>query len=213
LEGRLQHELLDESSTSARRPILSISLCSEIELILRAYGHDSVTDIWQYIVQWSMGLPYLAQALYKSYHALPLRSHTTMDSPRALQACAYMFLFMHDPFFSLYSNMCRFSPVVRLLIMFSAGQWFVVLTCAVMLVLAFLGFSNFSHALPINDKVLHFLCFGFATGIFYFIVDVEEYVPVSFTLSRHLVLHMHLVTSVSFHLRDYAYLCFRFAVC
>jgi hypothetical protein len=84
LEGRLQHELLDESSTSARRPILSISLCSEIELILRAYGHDSATGIWEYIVQRSMGLPYLAQALYKSYHALPLRSHTTMDSPRAL---------------------------------------------------------------------------------------------------------------------------------
>ena len=43
-----------------------------------------------------------------------------------------------------------------------------------MLVLAFLGFTNFSHSLPLNDKLLHFICLGIATGVFYFIFDVEE---------------------------------------
>ncbi|KAF7338245.1 hypothetical protein MVEN_02049800 [Mycena venus] len=43
-----------------------------------------------------------------------------------------------------------------------------------MFVLAFLGFTNFSRSLPINDKALHFLCFGLATGVFYFIFDTEE---------------------------------------
>lgn len=43
-----------------------------------------------------------------------------------------------------------------------------------MVILAFLGFTNFSQALPLNDKILHFLCFGIATAVFYFIVDVEE---------------------------------------
>jgi hypothetical protein len=41
-----------------------------------------------------------------------------------------------------------------------------------MVVLAFLGFTNFSRSLP--DKLLHFLCFCIATGVFYFIIDVEE---------------------------------------
>ncbi|KAJ3566524.1 hypothetical protein NP233_g6956 [Leucocoprinus birnbaumii] len=43
-----------------------------------------------------------------------------------------------------------------------------------MVVLAFLGFTDFSRALPLNDKLLHFLCFMIATGVFYFIVDIEE---------------------------------------
>lgn len=47
-------------------------------------------------------------------------------------------------------------------------------TCLIMALLAFLGFTNFSRALPLNDKILHFLCFGVATGVFYFIIDVEE---------------------------------------
>ena len=53
-------------------------------------------------------------------------------------------------------------------------QWFVLFTCLVMITLAFLGFTNFVHALPINDKLLHFFCLMLATGIFYFIFDVEE---------------------------------------
>ncbi|KAF7782278.1 hypothetical protein Agabi119p4_1654 [Agaricus bisporus var. burnettii] len=52
--------------------------------------------------------------------------------------------------------------------------WFLMFTCLVMIMLAFLGFTNFSHALPLNDKLLHFICFALATGVFYFIVDVEE---------------------------------------
>jgi hypothetical protein len=45
-----------------------------------------------------------------------------------------------------------------------------------MLMLAMLGFTNFSRSLPLNDKLLHFMCFCLATGVFYFIFDVEEYV-------------------------------------
>ncbi|TFK44343.1 hypothetical protein BDQ12DRAFT_594379 [Crucibulum laeve] len=52
--------------------------------------------------------------------------------------------------------------------------WFFLFTCIIMLVLAFLGFTNFSRALLLNDKILHFICFAVATGVFYFIIDVEE---------------------------------------
>ncbi|KAL0956334.1 hypothetical protein HGRIS_002485 [Hohenbuehelia grisea] len=52
--------------------------------------------------------------------------------------------------------------------------WFLLFTCIVMVILAFLGFTNFSHALPLNDKLLHFICFSIATAVFYFIIDVEE---------------------------------------
>lgn len=45
-----------------------------------------------------------------------------------------------------------------------------------MITLAMLGFTNFSRSLPLNDKLLHFMCFCLATGVFYFIFDVEEYV-------------------------------------
>lgn len=43
-----------------------------------------------------------------------------------------------------------------------------------MIILAFLGLTNFSRSLPLNDKLLHFMCLGIATGVFYFIFDVEE---------------------------------------
>ncbi|KAK0225865.1 hypothetical protein IW262DRAFT_716048 [Armillaria fumosa] len=52
--------------------------------------------------------------------------------------------------------------------------YFFVFTCIIMVLLALLGFTNFSRALPLNDKLLHFLCFCVATGVFYFIFDVEE---------------------------------------
>uniref|UniRef100_A0A0W0F0A9 VanZ-like domain-containing protein n=1 Tax=Moniliophthora roreri TaxID=221103 RepID=A0A0W0F0A9_MONRR len=52
--------------------------------------------------------------------------------------------------------------------------WFILFTSLVMLSLAFLGFTNFSHSLPLNDKLLHFICFWLATFVFYFIVDVDE---------------------------------------
>ncbi|KAF7323031.1 hypothetical protein HMN09_00082900 [Mycena chlorophos] len=52
--------------------------------------------------------------------------------------------------------------------------WFILATVLIMLLLAFLGFTNFSRSLPLNDKALHFLCFGIATGVFYFIFDVDE---------------------------------------
>ncbi|THH28744.1 hypothetical protein EUX98_g5440 [Antrodiella citrinella] len=52
--------------------------------------------------------------------------------------------------------------------------WFIFFTMLIMLLLAFLGFTNFTHGLPINDKLLHFFCLMLATGVFYFIFDVEE---------------------------------------
>lgn len=61
-------------------------------------------------------------------------------------------------------------------------QWFLGATVLVMLILGFLGFTNLPHALPINDKVLHFVCLSIATGVFYFIFDVEECVSVSVSI-------------------------------
>jgi len=52
-----------------------------------------------------------------------------------------------------------------------------------MVVLAFLGFRE-QRALPLNDKLLHFLCFMIATGVFYFIVDIEEYVLLRVSIQR-----------------------------
>ncbi|KAE9411210.1 hypothetical protein BT96DRAFT_869838 [Gymnopus androsaceus JB14] len=52
--------------------------------------------------------------------------------------------------------------------------WFIAFTFITMLILGFLGFTNFSHSLPLNDKLLHFICFFIATTVFYFIFDVEE---------------------------------------
>ncbi|KAI0744206.1 hypothetical protein C8Q80DRAFT_1272775 [Daedaleopsis nitida] len=52
--------------------------------------------------------------------------------------------------------------------------WFLLFTCLILICLAFLGFTNFAHSLPINDKILHFVCMGLATAVFYFIFDVEE---------------------------------------
>lgn len=67
-----------------------------------------------------------------------------------------------------------YSRLTHVLITSFLLQWFVVLTILVMLSLAFLGFTNFTHAVPLNDKLLHFFCLGIATGVFYFIFDVEE---------------------------------------
>jgi len=52
--------------------------------------------------------------------------------------------------------------------------WFLLFTSLIMILLAFLGFTNFVRRLPLNDKILHFICLGVATGVFYFIWDVEE---------------------------------------
>jgi len=43
-----------------------------------------------------------------------------------------------------------------------------------MLILAFLGFTNFAHGLPLNDKILHLVCLCLATTVVYFVFDVEE---------------------------------------
>jgi len=52
-----------------------------------------------------------------------------------------------------------------------------------MVALAFLGFRE-QRTLPLNDKLLHFLCFMIATGAFYFIVDIEEYVLLRVSIQR-----------------------------
>ncbi|THH07986.1 hypothetical protein EW145_g3014 [Phellinidium pouzarii] len=38
--------------------------------------------------------------------------------------------------------------------------WFVLFTVLIMLVLVFLGFTNFSHSLPLNDKIIHLFAFS-----------------------------------------------------
>ncbi|KAF5326148.1 hypothetical protein D9611_000301 [Ephemerocybe angulata] len=52
--------------------------------------------------------------------------------------------------------------------------WFLAFTVLIMVLLAFLGFTNFSRSLPLNDTMLHFFCFTIATGVFYWIMDVDE---------------------------------------
>ena len=56
----------------------------------------------------------------------------------------------------------------------SLYPWFVAFTILIMLLLAFLGLTNVAHVYSLNDKLLHFFCLGIATGVFYFIFDVEE---------------------------------------
>ncbi|KAG6335570.1 hypothetical protein ID866_3510 [Astraeus odoratus] len=52
--------------------------------------------------------------------------------------------------------------------------WFLVFTVVIMILFAFLGFTDATRSLPLNDKFLHFTCLCLATGVFYFIFDVEE---------------------------------------
>jgi len=52
--------------------------------------------------------------------------------------------------------------------------WFILFTVILMVLLGLLGFTNLSHSVPLNDKILHFVCMGSATGVFYFIFDVDE---------------------------------------
>ncbi|KZT57762.1 hypothetical protein CALCODRAFT_433787 [Calocera cornea HHB12733] len=52
--------------------------------------------------------------------------------------------------------------------------WFIIFTMVDMVLLALLGFTNVVHNVPVNDKVLHFAGLGLATGLVYFIFDVEE---------------------------------------
>ncbi|KAF8513147.1 hypothetical protein BU17DRAFT_53464 [Hysterangium stoloniferum] len=51
--------------------------------------------------------------------------------------------------------------------------WFLVFTSLVMILLAFLGFTNFLIHAPMVE-ILHFICLGVATGVFYFIWDVDD---------------------------------------
>jgi hypothetical protein len=59
-------------------------------------------------------------------------------------------------------------------------------TSIITTILAFLGF--FSSPLPVNDNLQHFFCFMIATGVFYFIFDVEEYVSAVHSIG-HLITH------------------------
>jgi len=52
--------------------------------------------------------------------------------------------------------------------------WFLMFTVVIMILLAFLGFTDATRSLPLNDKFMHFTCLCLATGVFYFIFDVEE---------------------------------------
>lgn len=52
--------------------------------------------------------------------------------------------------------------------------WFLLFTTLLLILLGLLGFTNLPNSVPLNDKVLHFVCLGAATGIFYWIFDVDE---------------------------------------
>jgi hypothetical protein len=108
----------------------------------------------------------------------PLMSDARRHGRRAFKAL----MRSHHLKIPKYDLPLRFRPVspppsprpTHILITLFLRQWFVVLTFLIMLSLAFLGLTNFTHALPLNDKLLHFFCLGIATGVFYFIFDVEE---------------------------------------
>lgn len=56
---------------------------------------------------------------------------------------------------------------------------FILLTFLSLLILSLLGFhptlaSKISPPIPFSDKLLHFICFSFASYLFYFIWDIEE---------------------------------------
>jgi len=53
-------------------------------------------------------------------------------------------------------------------------KWFIVFSSFVMVMLAFLGFTDIGNSLPLNDKLLHFLCLGIATGVLFWVFDVDE---------------------------------------
>lgn len=96
-----------------------------------------------------------------------------------------MYLFDCDLFVSLSSSILSILIVIAL-------QWFLIFTCIIVVVLAILGFTHFKDALPINDKILHFLCFCWVTFVFYFIVDVDEYVLPNVRLVVNSNLSVHL---------------------
>ena len=53
--------------------------------------------------------------------------------------------------------------------------WFIALACVIMVILALLGFTQSAQSwVSVNDKVLHFTCFALATGVMYFVIDVDE---------------------------------------
>ncbi|KAI0779363.1 hypothetical protein C8Q74DRAFT_1258640 [Fomes fomentarius] len=92
----------------------------------------------------------------------PLWSRTARTSRKAVHKMNKAVMRSHHFHIPKYNLPVRLRP------------WFLLFTCLVLLTLAFLGFTNVSHSLPINDKALHFVCMGFATAVFYFIFDVEE---------------------------------------
>ncbi|PVG00400.1 hypothetical protein CPB86DRAFT_805868 [Serendipita vermifera] len=52
--------------------------------------------------------------------------------------------------------------------------YFAGLTALVLLFLGLIGFTNIADEWPLNDKLLHFLCMGLATAVFYFVLEVDE---------------------------------------
>jgi len=50
--------------------------------------------------------------------------------------------------------------------------WFLLFTAFILVLLGLLGISTLH--LPLNDKILHFVCMGTATGVFYWIFDIDE---------------------------------------
>lgn len=111
----------------------------------------------------------------------PLWTRTARRSRKAVRRLNKSIMRSHNFRIPKYDMPVRLRPV-RMFLSYGvhpfdacgAAQWFVVFTCFILVSLALLGFTNFTHALPLNDKLLHFLCMAIATGVFYFIFDVEE---------------------------------------
>ena len=48
-----------------------------------------------------------------------------------------------------------------------------------MILLGLLGFTNVSHVVPLNDKILHFVCMFVATAVFYFVRAAHKLLQVT----------------------------------
>jgi hypothetical protein len=57
-----------------------------------------------------------------------------------------------------------------------------------MALLALSSITNYTGSLRLSDTLVHFICFCIATGVFYFIIDVEEYVVSWFPC--HVIIHI-----------------------
>ena len=89
-----------------------------------------------------------------SYHCLSYRTAKLMYNSGSLD--------------SPFSSCCAFRSLVSRLLRLAEHGGYLSMAAFIS------GFTNIADEWPLNDKVLHFICFALATGVFYFVIDVDE---------------------------------------